>query len=75
VISRSPTGAGELAVVAEVLEDPRDTAQDRRRDRLARVRLEHDRAGEDDVLGQQRLDGVDVACLDRLAERAHRITS
>ncbi len=64
----------DLPDVPEVVEDVDHRAQHRRGDRLARVRLEDDRAGEDDVLGQQCLDGVQVPGLHRLAERAHRLT-
>jgi hypothetical protein len=61
-------GVGDFPDVAKVLEDPQHAAQDRRGDRLADVRLERDRAGEHDIVGQQRLDGRLVARLDCLTE-------
>jgi hypothetical protein len=56
----------------EVLEDAHHSAQDRRGNRLADVRLEGHRAGEHHVVGQHRLDGRLVALLDCLAEGMHQ---
>ena len=65
-ISVGDAVALELLGVAEVLEHlHRALGQDRRDDRLALVGLEHDRAAEDDVVGQRLGERLGVLGLDR----------
>jgi len=64
--------AVELVGVAEVLEHAEDGAEDRRDGLAALVRLEHRRAAEDDVIGEQRDGRVHVGSLDRGAEGMKR---
>ena len=61
----------DLPHVAEVIEDLDDGGQDGGGDGLAGVRLERDRTGEDDVVGEERGHCFDVAGFDRFAERMH----
>jgi hypothetical protein len=65
----------DLAYIAEILEDLRHGAQDRRDDLAALVGLEHDGAPEDDIIGKQRHGCFHVSCFDGGAERVHDLTS
>jgi hypothetical protein len=61
----------DLTCVGEVLEHLRHRGQDRGHGLAAPVRLEDDRTPEQDVLREQRCDGVEVSCFDGAAERMH----
>ena len=62
---------GNLADIAEILENAHHPAQHRGRDGLAGVGLVRHRAGKYDVVGQQRFHGSRVMRLDSLSERMH----
>ena len=64
--------ADDLAHVVEIGEHTGDPSQDRRGDRLAVIRLEHDRTGEAHIVGEARLHRSVIDSLDGFAERAHQ---
>ena len=65
----------DLAHVVEVLEDAHDTCQDRGDGSTAVVGLEHDRAPEYDILGEQRQGAGQIPGFDRGAKWVHGLTS
>src|SRR5207249_4028103 len=64
-------GAADLADVAKVLEHLRYGREQHPHDLAATIGLEHDRAAELDIVGDQRDGGIDVAGLNCCAKRVH----
>lgn len=64
-------GTADDPLVVEVLKDPENAAQDRRRDGLALIGLEDHRAGESHVLGEEGDQGLRIVGLNGPAERVH----
>src|SRR5690606_23988475 len=61
----------DLCHVAEVLKHLDDVGEDVHRDRLALVGRVHGWRAEDDIVGKQRLERLQVSGLDSLAQRLH----